>query len=167
MTLSVKNIRVEVGPIPKKKKKDIIYFSNFNEMNKVLTSNRIMLLDIIKQEKPESIYKLAILANRDQGNVTKDANILHEYGFIDIVEKKDGERTRSEPQLQSEGIEMVIKFGAGVFGLAKDALEQVSEEFKDEKLKENKRYVEKKYKEALKPVRKTVRKIMKDIEEDD
>ena len=164
MAIKAKNIRVEVGPIPKNKKPNVIYFSNYEDMNKVLNSGRIELLNIIKKEKPESIYQLATLANRDQGNVTKDINLLKKHGFIDIIKTKEGERVKSEPVIDSEGIEMVIKLGAGVFGLAKETFEQVSDEFKDKKLKENKEYVKGKYKGIAKPFKSAVKRVAKEFD---
>ena len=164
MAIKAKNIRVEVGAIPKKKKPGVIYFSNFDEMNKVLNSRRIELLEMIKREKPDSIYQLAILADRDQGNVTKDVNILDKYGFIEVIKTKEGNRTKSEPIIDSEGIEMIIKLGAGAFGLAKETFEQISNEFKDDKLKENKEHVKKKYKNIIKPLKNTVKKVAKEFD---
>ncbi|MBR9691898.1 hypothetical protein GOV06_03865 [Candidatus Woesearchaeota archaeon] len=161
MAIKAKTIRVEVGEIPKKKKEGVIYFSNFEEMNKVLNSRRIELLEIIKREKPDSIYHLASLVNRDQGNVTKDVNLLNKHGFIEIIKVKEGNRTKSEPTLDSEGIEMIIKLGAGAFGLAKETFEQVSKEFKDDNLKQNTEQVKKKYKNLIKPLKKTVKKVAK------
>jgi predicted transcriptional regulator len=161
VSIKAKNLRVEVGEIPKEKNKGIIYFSNFEEMNKVLNNNRIELLEIIKKEKPDSIYQLAIILNRDQGNVTKDVNILEKNGFIDVIKTKEGKRVKSEPVIDSEGIEMIIKLGAGAFGLAKETFEQVSKEFKNKNLEKNTEEFKKTYKKAVKPLKQTVKKIAK------
>ena len=161
MGVRARNIRVEVGPIPAQKQAGVIYFSTFEEMNGVLNSNRIALLTIIKESQPESIYQLAQLSGRDQGNVTKDINLLHQYGFVEIVKSKEGNRVKSEPKLESEGIEMVIKLGAGMFGIAKEGFEQLSEEFKGKKLEQNTAEMKKQYASVLKPLKNTVKSVAK------
>lgn len=164
MGVRAKNIRVEVGPIPKQKQAGVIYFSTFEEMNGILNSNRIALLNLIKEAQPESIYQLAQLCGRDQGNVTKDINLLHEYGFVEIVKSKEGNRVKSEPKLESEGIEMVIKLGAGMFGVAKEGFEQFSEEFKGKKLAENTAEAKQTYRKLLKPLKNTVKAVAKEFD---
>ncbi len=160
MKIQTKNVRVEIGPIPKKKRGGIIYFSDFEEMNKVLNSRRIELLNVIKEKQPESIYELAQILKMDQGNVTKDINLLEEYGFINIQRTKHGERSKSQPIFDNNNIEMVIKIGAGMFGVAKEVLEDISKEFKDDNLTKNKEYVKKTFQKVLSPVTKTAKKIV-------
>ncbi len=164
MALNANNIKVEIGKIPKKKSKNIIYFATFKDMQKVLNPNRMQLLEVIKQHHPESIYELASITKRDQGNVTKDINILKKHGFVNIKQTKQGKRTKSEPKIESEAIEMVIKLGAGLYGLAKDTIEEVSGEFKGKNLSNNKKYIRNKYKDIIKPVKKTVKKIVKEFD---
>ncbi len=164
MTLQAKQIRVEVGEIPKEKRDGVIYFKDFEEMNKILNAQRVKILETIKKEKPESIYQLAQMLSRDQGNVTKDVNLLHEYGFIEITKTSEGKRTKSVPEFEEEGIEMIIKFGAGMFGIAKDAFAEASEEFKDENLKKNQQYTKEKIAKTLKPLKNTVKKFAEEFD---
>lgn len=167
MALRASTLRVEVGPIPAKKKKDTIYFATYEDMAKVLTPNRVELLETIKKKNPESIYELAKLVGRDQGNVTKDVNLLQKEGFIKIEKTKEG-REKAEPKVEEEGIEMLIKFGAGVFGIAKDAFEEVSQEFSDKNLEKNKKYIKENFKEtyegAMKPIKGAVKKVAKEFD---
>ena len=164
MTLQARHIRVEVGEIPKKRKEGTIYFSSYEEMSKVLSPQRVAVLEAIRNENPESIYQLAQMLGRDQGNVTKDVQMLEQYGFIKVAKTKEGNRTRSEPKAEAEEIEMIIKLGAGLYGVAKDALEEVSSEFKGEKLEANKKEVKSKYRQTISPVRKTVRNIIRKLD---
>jgi len=165
MQVKAKSIRVEIGQVPKQKKKDVVYFSSFEEMNKVLTPNRIELLEIIRTKKPESIYQLAQFAGKDQGNVTKDVNVLEEHGFLEIIKTKEGNRMKSEPRSDYNMIEMAIKLGAGAFGVAKETLDTLSTEFEGENLKENTDFVKKKYGSIVEPVRKSVKKSVKELAE--
>ncbi|MGV8162402.1 MAG: hypothetical protein ACP5N2_03680 [Candidatus Nanoarchaeia archaeon] len=135
--ITANKIRVEVGAKPSVKEEGVIYFSSFDEMQKVLNNKRIELLEAIKKHAPESIYELARIVKRDQGNVTKDVNILRKYGFIQIDKHKEGKRMKSSPRVEPDSIEMVIKLGAGMYGVAKESLELLSDEFKGEKLKAN------------------------------
>lgn len=154
------NLRVEVGPVPKKKEKGVIYFPDFNAMSKVLNDRRVKLLNIIKAHKPESIYHLAELAGMDQANVTRDIKVLEEHGFITVHKTTEG-RIKSEPVMDSEGIDVLIKIGAGTIGIAQEALESLSAEFKGKQLEENKKYVKQKYASIVKPVTAAVRKLAK------
>lgn len=164
MSIQIKRIKVEVGAIPKKKNKDIIYFSSFEEMNKVLTSSRVEILNAIKEHNPESIYELAKILEKDQSNITKDVNLLEKYGFLEIEKKKKGERITSKPNFEGDSIEMVIKMGAGMFGMAKGALENISKEFKEDKLNKNKEYTRKQLRKALKPFKEVAQKIVDELD---
>ncbi|MDR0912013.1 MAG: winged helix-turn-helix transcriptional regulator [Methanobrevibacter sp.] len=46
------------------------------------------ILNLLKNEKPESITELAKMMNKDSGNIAKQVNKLKEKGFITIEEKK-------------------------------------------------------------------------------
>ena len=164
MGINAKNVRVEINTNPKKREKDVIYFENFEEMIKVLTPSRVELIEAIKKHHPKSIYQLAIILKRDQGNVTKDVNILKKYRFIEVNESKEGDRKKFEPKVESEAIEMIVKLGAGTFGIAKDIVEDISGEFKDQKLEENKKYAKQEYKKMVKPIKETVKKVAREFD---
>lgn len=165
--LTANTIRVEIGEIPKKREQDVIYFKSFEEMQKVLNQNRVRLLKVIREKRPDSIYQLAALVKRDQGNVTKDINVLKKYGFIKIEKKKEGKRTKSSPTVESEAIEMIIKLGAGLYGVAKDSLVGVADEFSGEKLADNTAAFQKQVKSSLKPVKKELKKFIEAVMDDE
>jgi predicted transcriptional regulator len=87
------------------KEKQAIYFSNLKEMRKVLTEKRLQLLKTIKDKKPESVYQLAKLVNRDIKNVLEDLSYLHELDFVEIRETKN----RKVPHLVCDKIAVEIK----------------------------------------------------------
>lgn len=159
MSIQAKDVRVEIGPIPKDRKKGVIYFSSFEEMSKVLTPSRVEILNAIKSENPKSVYELAKILDKDQANVLKDVRVLEDYGFLDVEKIKDGGRVSSKPNCDINNIELIIKVGAGFFGLAKDTLEGMSEEFRGEKLDKNKAYTRKELIRVLKPVKDVSKKI--------
>ena len=47
------------------------------------------ILNLVKNEKPKSISELAIMMNKDNGNITKQVNKLKEKGLIGIEEGKN------------------------------------------------------------------------------
>ena len=158
MSIKTKNIRIEIGEIPEKKKEGVAYFESFDKMNKILTPKRLELMEVVKARKPDSIYELAKILKRDQGNVTKDVNILSKYGFLELDKTKEGERTKIKPTLESGGIELMIKFGAGAFGIAKEILEDVSKEFNGEKLIDNREYIRNKIKKTTDSIADNIKK---------
>jgi len=46
------------------------------------------ILNLVKNEKPKSISELAIMMNKDNGNITKQVNKLKEKGLIGLEEGK-------------------------------------------------------------------------------
>ncbi len=55
------------------------------EKNRVLTPERLKLIRIIKNKKPEGVSELAKLVDRRMDAVSRDLKILKFYGFLDFV----------------------------------------------------------------------------------
>ena len=85
-----------------------VSFANLELLRKILTPRRIQLLGIIKHKKPESIYELAKIVERDRKAVTTDINILENLGFVEL-KKQDKERTMVKPEVKFEEIEIGVK----------------------------------------------------------
>lgn len=85
-----------------------IRFLNWFSFSRSLTPMRIEILAIIAIEKPESIYALAKILNRDFKNVHSDVKYLAELGLIDL--KETGRRSALKPVAKYRGIE--IEFAA-------------------------------------------------------
>jgi predicted transcriptional regulator len=58
------------------------------DVAKILTNERISLLQVIREKKPESISELARLLNRSQPNVSNDVKYLEGIGLLELEEKK-------------------------------------------------------------------------------
>ncbi len=69
--------------------KTAIYFGNLKEMRRVLTEKRLELLKAVKDKKPQSVYALAKMLNRDLKNVLQDVEYLKELGIIEVDETGD------------------------------------------------------------------------------
>jgi len=48
----------------------------------------LQILNLVKNEKPESISELAVMMDKDTGNIAKQVNKLKEKGFIELIEGK-------------------------------------------------------------------------------
>ncbi|AKB26592.1 hypothetical protein MSMTP_3123 [Methanosarcina sp. MTP4] len=59
------------------------------DVAKILTNERIRLLQVIREKKPESISELAHFLNRRQPNVSNDIKYLEGSGLLELEEKKD------------------------------------------------------------------------------
>src|SRR3989338_8361128 len=62
-----------------------------------MTAGRIQLFYAIAMDKPESIYRLSQMQERDQANVIRDVKTLEGLGLIKLVSEQDGDRERLRP----------------------------------------------------------------------
>ncbi len=53
----------------------------------ILTPKRLELIDLIRNEQPESIRDLARIADRDKSNVHEELELLFEVGIVDFEEE--------------------------------------------------------------------------------
>ena len=77
-----------------KYKRDIqtVSFANAALLRKTLSPKRLELLSIIKHQKPNSIYELAKMSERDRKSVIQDIKLLKQLGFV-TLRKHHKERT--------------------------------------------------------------------------
>lgn len=89
--------------------KDVIYFTDIDLMRKVLTTERLRLLKVVKEEKPYSIRELARFLKRDLKNVNSDVKYLAEIGLLELDKETMGRRNVS-PSVSFDklSIEVVI-----------------------------------------------------------
>ncbi len=71
------------------KRKPRIIARTPEDVAKILTNERIRLLQMIREKKPESISELARLLNRSQSNVSNDIKYLEGIGLLELEEKMD------------------------------------------------------------------------------
>jgi predicted transcriptional regulator len=76
---------------------DTLYCESLEGMLKLMSHGRFTVYDAILNHRPDSIYQLAKLLERDQANVLKDVKALEALHLIKIELEKDGERERSRP----------------------------------------------------------------------
>lgn len=84
-----------------------LYFENLDAMRKVLTPKRLELLHTVKEKRPQSIYELARVMNRDLKNVTQDLAFLERLGLVELKKTKD-KRAKTTPSVEYDKILLEI-----------------------------------------------------------
>lgn len=82
-------------------------FPDIATFRKFLTQRRVEMLHSIRQNKPESIYELAKLLNRDLKSVNTDIALLKQLGLVRLEKQKRG-RTRVIPKVLFDRMQVNI-----------------------------------------------------------
>ena len=85
-------------------------FSALTELRQLLSNQKSKILNVIKDKKPESIYKLAQVLGRDFKSVRHDVKLLEKFGFIELKKMKKGKREKLSPQLIIDNLQINISF---------------------------------------------------------
>ncbi len=85
-----------------------LYFKNLDVMRKVLTPKRLELMHAIKEKRPQSVYELSMLMNRDLKNVTQDLTYLEMLGLVELKKTKDKKGTKTTPSVEYDKILLEI-----------------------------------------------------------
>ena len=91
------------------KDKEEYDFSGISALRQLLNNEKARLLNVIKTEKPSSIYDLAKKLDRNFKSVHDDIKLLERFGFLQITEEKVKNRTRHKPQILTDTITIHIK----------------------------------------------------------
>lgn len=86
---------------------DELFFHNFDSLCEFLTSNKLEILHVIIEHKPESIYQLAKILKRDFKNVWLDVTCLETIGLVELKSTK-GSRRQKKPIAKYSGIEIKL-----------------------------------------------------------
>ena len=78
--------------------KDEIIFANVASFEQFMTGQKLHILSAIRTNKPDSIYSLAKMVDRDFANVSRDCTALEQKGFIQLEDVGDS-RGSKVPQL--------------------------------------------------------------------
>lgn len=74
---------------------DTILFSSVVAYQKFMTEQKYVILATIYKHKPNSVYQLAKLLDRDLANVKRDCDSLNAGGFIVLEPAQDNKKTRA------------------------------------------------------------------------
>lgn len=64
-----------------------IWFSSLESLAKVLSARNMLLLDIIRQEKPKSFAALSKMSGRAVSNLSRTLNRMERIGLVEIREE--------------------------------------------------------------------------------
>jgi len=85
-------------------------FSGISALRQLLSNEKARIINIIKHQKPKSIYELAKKLNRGFKSVNDDLKLLERFGFIELTEEKTKNRIRHKPEIVVDSITINIKF---------------------------------------------------------
>lgn len=91
------------------KDKSAYDFSGISALRQLLTKEKARTLDVIKNEKPASLYDLSKKLGRSFKSVHDDITLLERFGFIEIVEEKIKNRIRHRPRIITDLVTIHIK----------------------------------------------------------
>ena len=89
-------------------KDEKIVVDNLDDLRKILTPERIRILQVIKNGKPNSIYELSKLLERDRSAVMRDLEFLNKLGFVEFKEERWKKRKSKKPIVPYDEIEVSI-----------------------------------------------------------
>ena len=84
-------------------------FEGLSALRKILSNEKARLLHTIKTKKPNSIYNLAKILDRDFKSVSEDIKLLQRFGFIEMISEKTGKRERLKPTVVIDTLNITIK----------------------------------------------------------
>ena len=85
-----------------------ISFESIESLRNILTRRRLELLSAIRHRKPNSIYELSKILDRDIKSVNTDLKILKENDFVTFKRVNDG-RQRVIPVVEFDKIDIMVK----------------------------------------------------------
>jgi predicted transcriptional regulator len=91
------------------KNKEEYDFSGISALRQVLGNEKARILNVIKTEKPNSLYDLSKKLERNFKSVYDDSKLLERFGFIELVEEKVKNRKRLKPKIVTDTITIHIK----------------------------------------------------------
>ncbi len=93
-----------------------IVVSSINDLNRILTPERVKILQTIRESSPKSISELASLLGRDRRNVIHDLAYLKGLGFVDFEDEKKAKRAK-KPTVDYDAVHVTIPI-SGAAGMA-------------------------------------------------
>jgi len=87
-----------------------ITFPDISWLAKIFSPERIRMIQMIKEARPESIYALAKMLGRVHTNVHKDVHDLAKMGIVELkkVKKKGQKREVLHPEYNWDGFDIAV-----------------------------------------------------------
>ncbi len=84
-------------------------FKGLASLRSLLSNEKARILHTIKSRNPTSIYDVAKMVQRDFKSVNDDIKMLEQFGFIDLIKEKTGNRQRLKPILIVDTVKIELK----------------------------------------------------------
>jgi len=84
-------------------------FSGILALRQLLSNEKARILNVIKIEKPKSIYHLGKKLGRGFKSVNDDIKLLERFGFVELIEEKTKKRTRYRPVIVVDTITIHLR----------------------------------------------------------
>jgi len=78
-------------------------------LRQLLSNEKARLLSVVKNKKPNSLYKLSKYLNRDFKSVREDVMLLKKFGFLELIEEKSNNRITHKPLITASVINIVVR----------------------------------------------------------
>ena len=101
--------KVKEGKISESEPHKIVSLTT-EDIGKILTRERIRLLHIIREKKPESISELARILDRKESNVHNDLTFLEGIGLLEI--KKGKNHVKKVPVVDYDALHITVPLTA-------------------------------------------------------
>ncbi len=88
--------------------KDVVVFNSVTEYQKFMTEQKLAILAVVANKRPQSIYQLAQLVDRDFANVQRDCVGLAAHGFMKLEDARDAKGSKT-PQLAFDYMRIIIQ----------------------------------------------------------
>jgi len=87
-------------------------FKEVSELRTALNNEKARIMHAVKNNNPESVYKLAKILGRDFQSVRKDVLLLQKLGFLSLEKEygKHGKRRSLRPVLSLDKLQINIVF---------------------------------------------------------
>jgi len=92
-----------------KKKEEEYNTADLSILRHLLSNEKARLLSVVKNKKPNSIYKLSKYLERDFKSVREDVMMLKKFGFLELVEEKSNNRITHKPLITASVINIVVR----------------------------------------------------------
>ncbi len=105
-----KIISVNKGNRTKSDDDIVLCFADLSMVSKVLSTERLRIIQTIRKNKPTSVNQLAQMLERSQANVHKDVHYLAKLGILDLKKiRKPGKKSESiQPEFNWDGFDIAV-----------------------------------------------------------
>ena len=84
-------------------------FDSLLLLRSILSNEKARVINVVKTQKPKSIYDLARMLKRDFKSISNDVKMLEKFGVLDLIAEKTGSRSRLRPVLVADSINLEIE----------------------------------------------------------